>query len=48
MLGPVVFIIYINDITLELPASQLEMYANYSTEGASAKTLDVVEQQTEQ
>ena len=44
ILGPLLFILYMNDLPLEVEDSELDMYADDSTIGAKGKTLDIVEQ----
>ncbi len=44
ILGPLVFIIYMNDVALEIEQSELDMYADDSTLGAAGGTLDVKKQ----
>ncbi len=44
ILGPLLFIIYMNDLALENEQSELDMYADDSTLGAVGGTLDVIEQ----
>ncbi len=44
ILGPLLFIIYMNDLSLEIEQSELDMYANDSILGAAGGTLDVIEQ----
>ncbi len=43
-LGPLLFIIYMNDLALDNEQSELDMYADDSTLGAASGTLDVIEQ----
>ncbi len=44
ILGPLLFIIYMNDLALEIVQSKLDMYVDDSTLGAAGGTLDVIEQ----
>ncbi len=44
ILGPLLFIIYMNDLALEIEQSELDMYADDITLGAAGGTLDVIEQ----
>ncbi len=44
ILGPLLFIIFMNDLALETENTELDIYADDSTLGASAKTLTLVEQ----
>ncbi len=44
ILGPLLFIIYMNDLALAIEQSELDMYADDSTLGAAGGTLDVIEQ----
>ncbi len=44
ILRPLLFIIYMNDTTLQISESELGMYADDSTVGATAKTRDIVEE----
>ncbi len=43
ILGPLLFIIYMNDLALEIEQSELDIYADDSTLGAAGGTLDVIE-----
>ncbi len=44
ILGPLLFIIYMNDLALEIEQSDLDMYSDDSTLCAAGGTLDVIEQ----
>ncbi len=44
ILGPLLFIIFMNDLAVETENTELDMYADDSTLAASAKTLTLVEQ----
>ncbi len=44
ILGPLLFIIFMNDLVLETENTELDMYADDSTLAASARTLTLVEQ----
>ncbi len=44
ILEPLLFIMYMNDLALEIRQSELDMYADDSTLGAASGTLDVIEQ----
>ncbi len=44
ILGLLLFIIFMNDLALETENTKLNIYADGSTFGASAKTLTLVEQ----
>ncbi len=44
ILGPLLFIIYINDIALEHEDTELVMYADDSTEYATGKTMTILEE----
>ncbi len=44
ILGPLLFIIFMNDLALRTENTELDMYADDSTLGASSKTLTLVEQ----
>ncbi len=44
ILGSFLFIIFMNNLALETETTGLDMYADDSTLGASAKTLTLVEQ----
>lgn len=42
ILGPLLFIIYMNDLALEPTESDLDMYADDSTLGAAGKTMEIL------
>ncbi len=42
ILGPLLFMIYMNDLALEIEQSELDMYADDSTLGAAGWTIDVI------
>ncbi len=44
ILGPLLFIIYMNDIALEPEDTECDMYANDSTECATVKTMANLEE----
>ncbi len=44
ILSPLLFIIVMNDLALETENTELDMYADDTTLGVSAKTLTLVEQ----
>ncbi len=44
IVGPLLFIIYMNDLALEIEQSELDLHADNSILGAAGGTLDVIEQ----